>query len=58
MTEIPVSEKTLRDSFAEQALSYPRFIKAMTLGPKELAENCYEIADAMLKEREKYNDRN
>lgn len=46
-------DKTLRDEFAAQALA--GFIEQEMLTPtnEQVAEACYKLADAMLKERNK-----
>jgi len=45
------SGMSLRDYFAAMALT--REIHAIVLGPEEIAEYVYALADAMIKEREK-----
>jgi len=58
MTHVPVGGMSLRDYFAAQVVGaylYERFSGNHTWEPREIAEWSYELADAMLAEREKVN---
>ena len=44
---------SLRDYFAGRAMEHYNFEAAQDLSVQELASDCYRLADAMIKEREK-----
>lgn len=44
---------TLRDYFAAKAMSIKYGVVGSSIGIDDMAHNCYEMADAMLKQRTK-----
>lgn len=55
--ELYIEGMTLRDYFAAKALVAVFSRNAPNMSIKDYAMDSYKLADAMLKEREKYNDK-